>query len=84
MRRYGIDTLLVAAPATAPRFSLASAAPSVGQLEPAGREYAASAFVEDLYRLGQLESVVALPASAGRSKPPVVRHRRLEVETSGA
>lgn len=54
-RRFGVDTLLIPAPANAPRFSVASAAPDIGEVQPAGRESAAKSFVEDLFRLGRVD-----------------------------
>jgi hypothetical protein len=54
-KRFGLDTLVVAAPASAPRFAVAPAAPSIGELETPSRETAAQSFVEDLFRRGRIE-----------------------------
>ncbi|HEV2722967.1 MAG TPA: hypothetical protein VG323_23280 [Thermoanaerobaculia bacterium] len=54
-QRFGLDSLLVAAPASAPRFAVAPAAPSIGPLETPSRETAAQSFVEDLFRRGRVE-----------------------------
>jgi hypothetical protein len=54
-QRFGLETLYVAAPSGAPRFAVAAAAPSIGQVEPASRETAAQSFVEDLFRRGRIE-----------------------------
>jgi len=54
-QRLGLDTLIVAAPASAPRFAVAPAAPSIGPLETPSRETAAQSFVEDLFRRGRVE-----------------------------
>ncbi|HKS25886.1 MAG TPA: hypothetical protein VJZ76_24050 [Thermoanaerobaculia bacterium] len=54
-KRFGLDTLVVAAPASAPRFAVAPAAPSIGELPTPSRETAAESFVEDLFRRGRIE-----------------------------
>jgi hypothetical protein len=54
-RRFGLETLYVVATANAPRFAVTSAAPSVGEIEPASRETAAEAFIEDLFRRGRID-----------------------------
>lgn len=54
-RRFGLDTLYVNAPSGAPRFAVAAAAPSIGEVEPPSREAAVQSFVEDLFRRGRVE-----------------------------
>jgi hypothetical protein len=54
-QRFGLKTLYVAAPGSAPRFSVAASAPSTGEVEPPSRELAAQAFVEDLFRRGRID-----------------------------
>lgn len=54
-QRFGLDTLYVAAPASTPRFAVAPAAPSIGEIEAPSRETAAQSFVEDLFRRGRVE-----------------------------
>lgn len=82
-RRFGVDTLFVAAPANAPRFSVASAAASTGEIEPAGREYAATAFVEDLFRLGRVD-MGNLGDLATRVSQPYVGKTHELVNANGA
>jgi hypothetical protein len=54
--KYGFDKpLYVEAPGGAPHFSVAAAAPSVGSVQPASREYAAQSYVEDLLRRGRID-----------------------------
>ncbi|MFI5955115.1 hypothetical protein [Cryptosporangium sp. NPDC051539] len=66
-RQYGLaDVLTVRAPIEAPRFSVASAAPSRGELEPTAGEDVAAAFVEDLFRQGR----VAVPRELRRGFSP--------------
>src|SRR5262249_8872675 len=54
-QRLGLNTLLVAAPASAPRFAGAPAAPSLAARQPPSRETAAQSFVEDLFRRDRVE-----------------------------
>lgn len=54
-QRFGLKTLYVSAPGSAPRFSVAASAPSTGEVEPPSRELAAQAFVEDLFRRGRID-----------------------------
>ncbi|GAA3386147.1 hypothetical protein [Cryptosporangium minutisporangium] len=54
-RQYGLpDDLTVRAPIEEPRFAVAAAAPSRGDLAPTGGEDIALAFVEDLFRQGRV------------------------------
>ncbi|SHN28906.1 hypothetical protein [Cryptosporangium aurantiacum] len=54
-RPYGLpDDLTVRAPIEEPRFAVASAAPSRGDLTPTPGEDVAAAFVEDLFRQGRI------------------------------
>lgn len=53
--RYGLsEVLLVSAPAEPKRFSVASAAPDTGPVEPPAQDRAARSFVEDLFRRGNV------------------------------
>ncbi len=54
-KRFGLSTLYVTTGSAARRFSVAAAAPSIGEVEPPSRELAAQAFVEDLFRRGKIE-----------------------------
>jgi hypothetical protein len=54
-RHLGRATLLVEAPAAAPRFAVAAAAPSFGELQAPSRAEAIRSFVEDLFRRGRVD-----------------------------
>jgi len=68
-QRFGLKTLYVAAPGSAPRFSVAASAPSTGEVEPPSRELAAQAFVEDLFRRGRIDMGEHGDADARVSQP---------------
>jgi hypothetical protein len=82
-RRFGIDTLLIPAPANAPRFSVASAATDVGEIPPVGRESAAKSFVEDLFRLGRVDMGAHGDPESRVSQPNVGKTHEL-VSDNGA
>jgi hypothetical protein len=80
-RRFGLGTLYVAAPSGTPRFAVAAAAPSTGEVEPPSREAAANSFVEDLFRRGRVDLHEHGDADARVSQPGLKKTH--EVVTSG-
>lgn len=76
-RRFGLGTLYVAAPTGAPRFAVAAAAPSIGEVEAPSRETAAQSFVEDLFRRGRVEMYDHGDVDARVSQPGVKKTHEL-------
>ena len=82
-KRFGLSTLYVAAGGSAPRFSVAAAAPSVGEVEPPSREVAAHAFVEDLFRRGKIDMGGHGDPDQRVAQPHIRKTHELVVSDSG-
>jgi hypothetical protein len=81
--RFGLDTLYVAAPSGPPRFAVAAAAPSIGEVEPPSREAAAQSFVEDLFRRGRIDMHEHGDPDARVSQPGVAKTHELVAAKGG-
>jgi hypothetical protein len=82
--RYGFgEDLLVHAPAEAARFSVASAAPNIGSVEPQAHDITAAAFVEDILRRGKVDMTGVELGAAAVTNPLARKTHELRRDAEG-